>query len=38
MPADMSADHAHNDIVYPSILPSVFVHLGCLAAIWTGVT
>ena len=26
------------DIVYPSILPFLTVHLGCLAAIWTGIT
>jgi stearoyl-CoA desaturase (delta-9 desaturase) len=29
---------AHDDIVYPSALPFVLVHLACLAAIWTGVT
>lgn len=26
------------DIVYPSIIPFLAVHLGCLAAIWTGIT
>ena len=26
------------DIAYPSAIPFVLVHLGCLAAIWTGVT
>ncbi|MDB5704783.1 MAG: delta 9 acyl-lipid fatty acid desaturase [Sphingomonas bacterium] len=26
------------DIVYPSAIPFLLVHLGCLAAIWTGVT
>ena len=25
-----------DDIVYPSIVPFLAVHLGCLAAIWTG--
>lgn len=29
---------AHTDIVYPSAIPFALVHLGCLAAIWTGVT
>ncbi len=28
----------HDDIVYPSAIPFVIVHLVCLAAIWTGVT
>jgi stearoyl-CoA desaturase (Delta-9 desaturase) len=28
----------HDDIVYPSALPFVGLHLACLAAIWTGVT
>ena len=28
----------HNDIVYPSIIPFVVIHLGCFAAIWTGIT
>jgi stearoyl-CoA desaturase (delta-9 desaturase) len=27
-----------DDILYPSALPFVAVHLGCLAAFWTGVT
>jgi stearoyl-CoA desaturase (delta-9 desaturase) len=26
------------DIIYPSAIPFVLVHLGCLAAIWTGIT
>jgi stearoyl-CoA desaturase (Delta-9 desaturase) len=30
-------DHA-DDIVYPSTVPFLLVHLACLAAIWTGVT
>ena len=29
---------AHSDIVYPSAIPFVLVHLACFAAIWTGVT
>jgi stearoyl-CoA desaturase (delta-9 desaturase) len=28
----------HDDIIYPSAIPFVLVHLACLAAIWTGVT
>ena len=28
----------HDDIVYPSAIPFVLVHLACFAAIWTGVT
>jgi stearoyl-CoA desaturase (Delta-9 desaturase) len=31
-------DVGHDDIVYPSALPFALVHVGCLAAIWTGVT
>jgi len=27
-----------SDIVYPSAIPFVVVHLACFAAIWTGVT
>lgn len=29
---------AHGDIVYPSAIPFLLVHLACFAAIWTGVT
>ncbi len=28
----------HSDIVYPAAAPFVLVHLGCLLALWTGVT
>ena len=28
----------HNDIMYPSAIPFVLVHLACVAALWTGVT
>jgi stearoyl-CoA desaturase (delta-9 desaturase) len=31
-------DRESSDIVYPSAIPFILVHLGCLAAIWTGVT
>jgi stearoyl-CoA desaturase (delta-9 desaturase) len=29
---------ARDDIMYPSAIPFVLVHLGCIAAIWSGVT
>jgi len=28
----------HEDIMYPSAIPFVLIHLGCFAAIWTGIT
>jgi stearoyl-CoA desaturase (delta-9 desaturase) len=28
----------HDDIMYPSALPFVMIHLGCLAAFWSGIT
>jgi stearoyl-CoA desaturase (delta-9 desaturase) len=31
-------DSEHNDIIYPTTIPFVLVHLACLAAIWTGIT
>jgi stearoyl-CoA desaturase (delta-9 desaturase) len=31
-------DDDHDDIVYPSAIPFILVHLACFAAIWTGVT
>ena len=34
----MEIDGEQDDIVYPSALPFVLVHLGCIAAVWTGVT
>jgi len=30
--------HVHEDILYPSAIPFVLVHIGCFAAFWTGVT
>ena len=33
-----NASARHFDIVYPAAAPFVLVHLGCLAALWTGVT
>ena len=38
MTPDTDADDLHDDIIYPSAIPFIFVHLGCFAAIWTGVT
>jgi stearoyl-CoA desaturase (Delta-9 desaturase) len=35
---DIDTDTDHEDIVYPSTLPFIVVHLACFAAIWTGVT
>ena len=31
-------EHAHDDIIYPSAIPFVLVHLACLAVIWSGIT
>jgi stearoyl-CoA desaturase (delta-9 desaturase) len=31
-------DPSLDDIIYPSAIPFVLVHLGCIAAIWTGIT
>ena len=28
----------HEDIIYPSAIPFVLVHLACLTAIWSGIT
>src|SRR5713101_6692339 len=35
---DAAADIECDDILYPSAVPFVLVHLACFAAIWTGVT
>jgi len=37
MPSEISHDE-HEDIVYPSAIPFVLVHLACFGAIWSGVT
>ena len=34
---DAAADIECDDILYPSVVPFVLVHLACFAAIWTGV-
>ena len=38
MPTDTGHDEDHDDIVYPSAIPFVLVHLACFGAIWSGVT
>jgi len=35
-PADQSVEH--DDIIYPSAIPFALIHLGCIAAIWSGIT
>jgi stearoyl-CoA desaturase (Delta-9 desaturase) len=35
---DERDDHDHSDIVYPSALPFVLVHLACFAAFWSGIS
>jgi stearoyl-CoA desaturase (delta-9 desaturase) len=37
-PRDRHIGDEHDDIIYPSALPFVLVHLSCLAAVWSGVT
>ena len=38
MTSETDADDVHDDIIYPSTIPFILVHLGGFAAIWTGVT
>jgi stearoyl-CoA desaturase (Delta-9 desaturase) len=35
---DMETDGEHDDIVYPSAIPFLLVHLACFGAFWSGVT
>jgi stearoyl-CoA desaturase (delta-9 desaturase) len=37
-PCAIAVDCDDDDIIYPSAIPFVVVHLVCIAAIWTGVT
>ncbi len=37
-PRRETGPHQDHDIIYPSAVPFVLVHLACFAAIWTGVT
>ena len=38
MSSNIDVDGAEDDIIYPSTLPFLSVHLACFAAIWSGVT
>jgi stearoyl-CoA desaturase (delta-9 desaturase) len=38
MSQDIDIDGEHDDIIYPSAIPFVLMHLACFAAIWTGIT
>jgi stearoyl-CoA desaturase (delta-9 desaturase) len=38
MPTDTIGHDEHHDIIYPSDIPFVLVHLACFGAIWSGVT
>jgi stearoyl-CoA desaturase (delta-9 desaturase) len=38
MSPDIDADGEHDDIIYPSAIPFVLVHLACFGAIWSGIT
>ncbi len=38
MPAGDHYADVHEDIIYPSAIPCVLVHLACFGAIWSGVT
>ena len=38
MSPDVAVDGEHDDIIYPSAIPFVLIHLSCIAAIWTGIT
>ena len=37
-PTQTAPEDHHDDIIYPSTIPFILVHLACFAAIWTGVT
>ena len=36
--SDLAPSDDHDDIIYPSAVPFVLVHVACFAAIWTGVS
>ena len=38
MSRDSDVDEINDDIIYPSAVPFVLLHLSCAAAIWSGVT
>ena len=33
-----TGSRTHDDVIHPSAIPFVLIHLGCFAALWTGVT
>src|SRR5215471_13293774 len=33
-----ATDGEHDDIMYPSAIPFILVHLACIAGLWTGIT
>jgi stearoyl-CoA desaturase (delta-9 desaturase) len=37
-PGERDLNDDHDDIIYPSALPFVLVHLSCFAAFWSGIT
>ena len=38
MSHDIDNTEAHDDIMYPSTLPFIVLHLSCVAAFWSGIT
>jgi stearoyl-CoA desaturase (delta-9 desaturase) len=38
MSPDSGLDHEHDDIIYPSAIPFLLVHIACIGAIWSGIT
>ncbi|MGZ3584821.1 MAG: fatty acid desaturase, partial [Ktedonobacterales bacterium] len=38
MSQNINCERAHDDIVYPSAIPFIVVHVACLTAVWSGVT
>ncbi len=38
MSSHTGLDREHGDIIYPSSIPFILVHVACVAAIWSGVT
>ena len=38
MASDKSLGIEHDDVIYPSAIPFLLVHVACLAAIWSGIT
>ena len=38
MPFKIAPHGEHDDIIYPSAIPFVLVHVACIAVLWTGIT